>query len=91
MGTQHQAGSDSLLTAQAYFKITKDYYKGKSTADCKNAIFGLNFRMVQGSIVSMGKSSVSYQCYTPPKAVSENYYSYMYSGSPEPFYGTPDY
>ena len=49
IGTQHQAGSDSLITAAAYFKLKELYYpsKGKSSTttgleSVKNMLFGID-------------------------------------------------
>lgn len=42
LGTQHQAGSDSLITAGAFFKLKEDYYnKKESLESVKNQLFGL--------------------------------------------------
>mmetsp|Transcript_76209 Transcript_76209/g.88603 ORF Transcript_76209/g.88603 Transcript_76209/m.88603 type:complete len:370 (+) Transcript_76209:65-1174(+) len=39
-GTQHQAGSDSLLTLSAYFKLRDVYFKGKIESKYVNTIYG---------------------------------------------------
>ncbi len=54
MGTQHQAGSDSLVTAAAYFRLKEQYYKSKQREleETRNVLFGLesqpNFRGMPG-------------------------------------------
>ncbi len=44
MGTKHQAGSDSYVTALAFFKIMKEYYvdQSKSIKEFKNYLFGVD-------------------------------------------------
>jgi CCR4-NOT transcription complex subunit 7/8 len=41
IGTQHQAGSDSLITSEIFFKLKKEYISDESTRSDKNVLFGL--------------------------------------------------
>eukprot|EP00826_Nyctotherus_ovalis_P045519 TRINITY_DN5048_c0_g4_i1.p1 TRINITY_DN5048_c0_g4~~TRINITY_DN5048_c0_g4_i1.p1 ORF type:complete len:159 (+),score=10.10 TRINITY_DN5048_c0_g4_i1:743-1219(+) len=42
IGTQHQAGSDSLVTALAFFKLKNKYYnKEENVEKYKNELFGM--------------------------------------------------
>lgn len=44
VGIQHQAGSDSLVTAAAFFKLKEKFYSDGKTGliDVKNVLYGLN-------------------------------------------------
>jgi CCR4-NOT transcription complex subunit 7/8 len=41
IGTQHQAGSDSLITSEIFFKLKKEYLSDESTRNDKNVLFGI--------------------------------------------------
>jgi len=41
IGTQHQAGSDSLITSEIYFKLKNEYLSEESTRNDKNVLFGI--------------------------------------------------
>ena len=42
-GTQHQAGSDSIVTAAAFFKIKEKFYNGKDALlGVTNSLYGIN-------------------------------------------------
>lgn len=41
IGTQHQAGSDSLVTAAAFFKLKENYYNEETLEENKNKLFGV--------------------------------------------------
>lgn len=40
LGAQHQAGSDSLLTAEVFFNLKKEYLSDDSVLDDRNVLFG---------------------------------------------------
>lgn len=42
-GTQHQAGSDALLTSKIFFKISKQFFNKKIPLRFKNQIYGLSY------------------------------------------------
>ena len=44
IGTQHQAGSDSLVTSAAFFKVRDKFYSGAKTglSEVKNVLYGVN-------------------------------------------------
>ncbi|KAJ3432378.1 pop2 isoform e [Anaeramoeba flamelloides] len=41
-GQQHQAGSDSLITSQTFFKIKELFFKNKINKNLKGKVYGLN-------------------------------------------------
>lgn len=41
VGIQHQAGSDSLITSEIFFKLKKDYLSDESTINDRNVLFGI--------------------------------------------------
>ena len=43
VGTQHQAGSDSLITSDIYFKLKKEYLSEDATRTDRNVLFGIGF------------------------------------------------
>jgi CCR4-NOT transcription complex subunit 7/8 len=43
VGTQHQAGSDSLITSAIYFKLKKEYLTEDATRTDRNVLFGIGF------------------------------------------------
>jgi len=54
IGTEHQAGSDSLLTAAAFFKLRKQYFRGELDDKFLGVLFGLGAGCVSGSDPSPG-------------------------------------
>lgn len=40
-GTQHQAGSDSLLTLSAFFRLRDSFFKGKIDPKYTNTVYGI--------------------------------------------------
>ncbi len=45
IGTKHQAGSDSLITSEIFFKLKKEYLSEDSIALDKNVLFGIGVGM----------------------------------------------
>lgn len=55
IGTEHQAGSDSLLTAAAFFKLRKQYFRGElDDKKFLGVLYGLGAGCVSGSDPSPG-------------------------------------
>ena len=42
VGTQHQAGSDSLVTSELFFKLKKDQFTGKISPKFHNVLFSFD-------------------------------------------------
>ncbi|KAJ9664328.1 CCR4-NOT core DEDD RNase subunit [Neophaeococcomyces mojaviensis] len=58
VGIQHQAGSDSLLTGQVYFKMKEKIFGGTINEDqYKGQVWGLNGQMPASSNKDMGTTS----------------------------------
>ena len=73
VGTQHQAGSDSLITGEIFFKLTKDYLSEETWRNDKNVLFGIG----QGLEDSDSYSS-QYQNTKFNSGSNNNYYDYNY-------------
>lgn len=42
VGTQHQAGSDSLVTSELFFKLKRDFFSNRIDPKYHNALYGLD-------------------------------------------------
>lgn len=60
IGPQHQAGSDSLLTAAAFFKMRRDYFEDQiDDAKFKGVLFGLGKNLGANKEAVKKKNSIS--------------------------------
>jgi hypothetical protein len=80
VGTQHQAGSDSLVTAEIFFKIKKDCFSNRISSSYHNVLYGIgtDSTLYCESPELSGPSSDGYSYAQPP--IDE--YSDYGNGSP---------
>lgn len=52
VGTKHQAGSDSLITCEIFFKLKKDYFSEDTTKNDKNILFGIGAGLEDNDVFS---------------------------------------
>jgi CCR4-NOT transcription complex subunit 7/8 len=73
VGTQHQAGSDSLITSEIFFKLKKEYLSEDACRNDRNVLFGIGL----GCEDNETYQSNYYQGF---KQNSNNNFNYDYSG-----------
>lgn len=79
-GTQHQAGSDAMLTLQVFHKLNFHYQLGDSLKNDENILFGIGqYYEDESALIFDGINQNTYfgsntsQSFIPHKAVSNNY------------------
>jgi CCR4-NOT transcription complex subunit 7/8 len=74
IGTQHQAGSDSLITAEIFFKLTRDYLSEEAWRSDKNILYGIGLGNEDSENYSGQYQYPNYKF----NSGSNNYYDFNY-------------
>ncbi len=86
VGTQHQAGSDSLITSAIYFKLKKEYLSEDATRNDRNILFGIGFGLEDSDPINYNSAYFNSQTYKlPPGTTSNSATNFPYEFSQ--FYG----
>lgn len=94
IGTKHQAGSDSLITSEIFFKLKKEYLSDDSIRMDKNVLFGIGIGVEDNDPINSYNSfynnnlaNYKLSAGAPNSANNPNSYNYEYNN----FYNNPNF
>jgi len=79
IGLQHQAGSDSLITSEIFFKLKREYFSEESIKNDKDILFSFTQGYEDSDLYNYSNSNNIYQTYKMNSNSNGNSVNYDYS------------